>query len=148
MKSTILIFVLILAGLGLKAGNEGKIVSYVKTDNNVYFGQDVKMGLFNTKVIALDGTVTKVPYRDVVAYMDDSRLYEYLPVVCEKNDTSCYAMMEYVTTRSNLNLYRYPSYKSGEKRFVYYIFKGGQFHLRIDQKNAKTALPFFGIKVV
>jgi hypothetical protein len=148
MKSSILIVVLILTGLGLKANNEGKTVSYVKTENNVYFGQDVKMGLFNTKIISSDGTVTKVPYRDVVSYMDDSRLFEYLPVVCEKNDTTCYAMMEYVTTRSGLNLYRYCCYKSNEPKYIYYVYKGGDFHLRIDQKNAKTALPFFGIKVV
>jgi hypothetical protein len=126
----------------------GETTSYVKTGNNVYFGQDVKMGLFNSKIIASDGTVTKIPKRDVVAYMHDSRLFEYLPVVCETNDTVCFAMMEYLTSRSGLNLYRYCCYADKNPKYEYYLFKEGKFHLRIDQKNAKTTLPFFGLKVV
>lgn len=148
MKRSILVVVLILAGFGLKANTGGESTSYVRTDNKVYFGQDVKMGLFNTKVVSLDGTVTKIPYRDVRAYMNNSRLFEYLPVVCETNDTLCYAMMEFITTRSGLNLYRYTCYDNKENIYSYYVFKEGKFHLRIDQKNAETTLPFFGINVV
>lgn len=148
MKRIILSIALVLAAFGVNAGNEGKTVSYVKTNSAVYFGEDVKHGLFNTKVIAVDGSVTKIPYRDVVAYMDDSRLFENLPVVCENNDTTCYAMMEYITTKSGLNLYRYECNKEKTPRCVFYVFKGGKYHLQVDQKNARTVLPFFGIKVV
>lgn len=148
MKRSILFIALVLAAIGVNASNEGKTISYVKTDSKVYFGEDVKLGLFNTKIVSLDGTVTKIPYRDVVSYMDDSRLFENLPVVCENNDTTCYAMMEYITTKSGLNLYRYECNKEKTPRCEYYVFKGGKFHLRIDQKNARTVLPFFGIRVV
>ena len=148
MKHSILIIALVFFGFLLKAMAEGETDSYVKTDSNVYFGQDLKMGLFNTRVFSSDGTVTKIPYHEIVAYMDNLRLFEYLPVVCERNDTTCYAMMEYVTSRSGLSLYRYDCYDCKVKRSVYYVFKGNKFHLRIDQKNASTTLPFFGIKVV
>jgi len=148
MKNSLLIVALILLSFGVKAMSDGETVSYVKTDSKVYIGQDVKLGLFNTKVISSDGTVTKIPYRDVVSYMDDSRLFVNLPVVCDNNKTTCYAMMEYITSRGGLNLYRYCCYEQKDAKYEYYIFKDGKFHLRIDQKNAKTALPFFGIKVV
>jgi hypothetical protein len=148
MKRSILVVALILAGFGLSANTGGESTSYVRTDDKVYIGNEVKMGLFNTKVVAPDGTVTRIPYRDVRAYMTNSRLFEYLPLVCEENDTLCYVMMEYITTRSGLNLYRYTSYDSKEPGYDFYVFKEGKFHLRIDQKNAKTTLPFFGINVV
>jgi hypothetical protein len=148
MKNSILFLALILICFGVKAVAGEKTISYVKTSNEVYFGQDLKMGLFNTRIITEDGTVTKIPNRDVTAYMHNSKLFEYLPVVCEENDTTCYAMMEYMTTKSGLNLYRHSSYESKDTRYVFYVYKDGKFHLRIDQKNAPTVLPFFGIKVV
>jgi len=148
MKNIILIFVLTLLSVGVKAKSDVKNVSYVKTGDEVYIGQDLKIGLFNYKVIDLNGAVTKVPIRNVVAYSHNSRIFEYLPVVCETNDTSCFAMMEYITSKSGLNLYRYSCPDGNEERYEYFVFKKGQFHLRIDQKNAKTTLPYFGIRVI
>jgi hypothetical protein len=148
MKRSFLVVALILAGFGLNANTGGESTSYVRTDNKVYFGQDVKMGLFNMKVISSDGTVTKIPKNEVLAYMENSRLFEYLPVVCENDDTLGYAMMEYVTTKQGLSLYCYTCINNNETKYGYFVYKGGKFYLKIDQKNAKTTLPFFGIKVV
>ena len=148
MKNSIVILALILICFGVKVMAGDESISYVKTGDKLYFGQDLKMGLFNLKIIASDGTVTKIPNRDVKAYLSNSRLFEYLPVVCEKNDTVCFAMMEYVTTKSGLNLYRYSYYDEKVPKYEYYVFKEGKFHLRIDRKNARTTLPFFGINVV
>ncbi len=110
MKNLIAILAFILISFGVEAMVGEKSVSYVKTGNDVYFGQDLKMGLFNFKVIDSEGTVTKIPNRDVVAYTYDSRLFEYLPVVGKTNETIGYAMMEYVTQKSGLNLYCYCSF--------------------------------------
>jgi len=148
MKTSIAIVAFLLISFGLQAIPGGDDISYVKTDNKVYFGQDVKMGMFNTKVIASDGAVTKVRNKDVTAYMHDAKLYESLPLVCDSKDKACFALMEYVTTRGGLNLYRYCCYRDSSPKYQYYVYKGGEYHLRIDQKNAKTVLPFFGIKVV
>jgi hypothetical protein len=146
MKSLILVFVLFLYSYGINAMSDGKNVSYVKTSDKIYIGTDLKMGLFNTKVISSDGTVTKIPYRDIEAYMDGSRLFEYLPVVNQSNDTTSYEMMEYLTTRAGLRLYRCGNYDDKETQYDYFVFKGGKFHLRLNQTNAKTTLDFFGVK--
>ncbi len=148
MKKSILILALILFGFVANAMVGEKNLSYVKTGNEVYFGQDLKMGLFNFKVIDSEGTVTKIPNRDVVAYTHNSRTYEYLPVMCKTNGIECYAMMELIKVKSGLNLYRYTGFDGRNQKYEYFIFKNGEFHLRIDQQNAKTVLPFFGIKVV
>jgi hypothetical protein len=148
MKNSIAFFALILLSSGLFAMAGNKSVSYVKTGNEIIFGQDLKIGMFNYKVIVSDGVVKKIPVRDVVAYSHNSQIFEYLPVMCESNRVVCHAMMELVSVKSGLNLYRYTCYLGETPRYEYFIFKNGDFYLRIDQKNARTTLPFFGIKVV
>jgi hypothetical protein len=148
MKKLIVIIALILFCTGIQAMAGGKTVSYVKAGGKVYFGKNIKVGLFNTKVIDAEGTITKVPNRSVEAYMHNSKLYEYLPVICEDNDTTCFAMMEYITGRSGLKLYRYNCYTEKETRYEYFVFKDNKFYLRIDQSNAVSVLPFFGVEVL
>jgi|APDOM4702015023_1054809.scaffolds.fasta_scaffold84868_1 hypothetical protein len=148
MKKSIAIIVLILLSFGINAMAGGKSTSYVKAGGKVYFGQDLKMGLFNMKIISDDGNTVKIPNRDVEAYMHDSRLFERLPVICENNDTLCFALMEYITSRSGLKLYRYCCYETNEPRYGYYVFNNGRLYLRIDPKNALTALPFFGVDIM
>ena len=123
----------------------GESTSYIKTGDQVYFGQNLKRGLFNTKIISSDGTVTKIPNHDVVAYMHDSRLFEYLPVIGESNNILCYSMMEYITTKAGLRLYHYECPYGTETKSCFFVFKDGKFYLRVDPKNALTVLPFFGI---
>ena len=148
MKKLIVIISFLLLANGINAITSGDDISYVKTGNTVYFGQDLKIGLFNSKIISSEGTVTRISNRDVVAYMHNSHLYEYLPVMSESNDILFYTMMEYITTRSGLRLYRYNCYDAKDTRCYYFVFKDGKFYLRVDQKNALTILPFFGIKNV
>ena len=145
MKKSLIIMALLLVCFVAGAIAGGESTSYVKTGDHVYFGQNLKKGLFNTKIISSDGTVTKISNRDVVAYMHNSRLFEYLPVIGESNNIMSHSMMEYVTTKSGLNLYRYDCPSGLETKSCYFIFKDGKFYLRVDPKNALTVLPFFGI---
>jgi len=148
MKKTIVIIAIILTSFGIKAMAEGESISYVKTGKNVFFGHDLKIGLFNTRIISDEGSITKVANRDIVAYKHQSRLFEYLPVVCESKDTICYAMMEYIATRGGLKLYRYCCYDEKDPRYSFFVFKNNKFYLGINEKNAESTLPFFGIKVL
>lgn len=148
MKKSIVIIALILICTGIQAMAGGESVNYVKAGGKVYFGKNIKFGLFNTKVIDADGTITKVPNRKVEACMHNSKLYERLPVVCENNDTTCLAMMEYITSRAGLKLYRYDSYPEKKSRYEYFVFKDNKFYLRINQDNALSILPFFGVEVL
>lgn len=145
MKKSFVFFAFVLLGIGAKVIAGGDNISYLRTADKVYIGQDLKIGLFNSKIISSDGTINKIPNRDVLAYMDDSRLFEYLPVVCESNEILCYAMMEYISSRSGLRLYRYDCFDGKNTRCYYYIFKDGKFYLQINPVNALTVLPFFGI---
>jgi len=148
MKKSLFILALILISFGAKAMVGENSISYVKTGSDVYFGQNLKIGLFNYKLFDSDGTVKKIPAREVVAYTHNSQHFEYLPIVNKSNTVSGYAMMEYITQRNGLNLYRRCCLDEKNERFDYYVFKNGEFYLKVDQENAKTTLPFFGIKLV
>jgi hypothetical protein len=145
MKKSLIIMALLLVFFGAVAIAGGESTSYVKTGDHVFFGQNLKKGLFNTKIISSDGTVTKIPNRDVVSYMHNSRLFENLPVIGESNGILGHSMMEYITTKSGLNLYRYDCPNGLDTKSCYFVFKDGKFYLRVDPKNAMTVLPFFGI---
>jgi len=148
MKNLIAMLSFILISIGVNAMIGEKSISYVKTGNSVYFGTDLKMGLFNYKVVEVDGSVKKIPNRDVVAYNHNSRLFEFLPVVNKSNAVAGYAMMEYVTQKSGLNLYKLCYLDEKKSSYEFYVYKNGEFYLKINQQNAKTVLPFFGIRVV
>ena len=158
MKKLTLIIMLITMSVGIKAV-AGEKVCYITSNRNTYFGQELKQGLFKTKIISADGKVFKVKNREIDAYSDGQRLFEKLPVICETNDTICFAMMEYLTSRDGLKLYRYTcfyeendpltcTYQKAHEHYGYFVFKDGKFYLRIDEKNAATTFPFFGIDVI
>jgi hypothetical protein len=156
MKRSIVLIVVMIVSCILQAtaGNPPTIkkekaddVCFVKTLDKVYFGQDVKMGLLYTKIISIDGTISKIRTSEIKSYMHDNRMFELLPVLCEKYDTTCYAMLEYVTSRSGLKLYKYCCATNRNSRFGYFVFKNNRFYLRVDQDNAINILPFFGIEL-
>jgi hypothetical protein len=148
MKKSILFIALLLICFGLKSIAANPDVCYVKTSDKVYFGQDVKIGMIHTKIISDDGTVRKIKNNDVLAYMHENKLYELLPVICEKGDTICKALMEQLSSRGDFKLYKYKCQESGYEQCAYFVFKDGNLYLKINQLNADSILPFFGLKAL
>jgi len=148
MKTKSVIIILLLTGFGIRLMAGGANISYVKTESKIYFGEDIKIGLFNTKVFSPDGSIALVHNRDIVAYMHNSKLFESMPLVGENNENLGFVKMEYITSRSGLKLYRY-CYKDQKcPQYEYLVYKDGKLHLRINQDNAHSTLPFFGIKAL
>jgi hypothetical protein len=148
MKKFLFILVLMLISFSVRVLAVKPEVCYVKTANMVYFGNDVKMGLFNTKIISCDGCVTKVKTSEITSYMHDGKLYDLLPLICPTGDTLCHAFLEYMTSRNGLKLYRFHCCENCIVKWVYFVYKDGNLYLRINQYNAESILPFFGIKNV
>lgn len=157
MKKLFALLVMVMFTLALKAGEE--TINYVTTGGKTYFCHHSKAGLFYTKVVLDDGKMLKIPFSKVDAYFCKGRLFERLPVVCEGVPSGCTALMEYVTSRNGLRLYKYckygecgdlrnNTYQKAHLQVLYFVFKDGKFYLKVDKKNAPTVLPFFGIKVI
>lgn len=157
MKKLIALMIMVMFTLTLSAGDES--ISYVTSGGKTYFCQNVKFGFFCAKVQNRDGETVKIPFSKVDAYCCKGKLFERLPLIIEGVETERTALMEYITSRNGLRLYRYSkygecgefadnTYKPAHLQVEYYIFQDGKFYLRLDQKNARTVLPFFGVKVV
>jgi len=153
MKRSIVVIILILLCIGMKVIAETENDCYVKVGDKVYFGKDIKVGLVHTEIVLPDGTVTEVRNRDVTAYRHHNKMYMILPVICDRNDTICLAMMEYITTRKGYNVFRYCCPYTDEiyvtcKKNFYFVYKQGKFYRRINPEDAEAQLPAFGIKVI
>jgi uncharacterized protein YxeA len=158
MKKSLVIIIFVMMAIGIKALATEK-VCYVAANGNIYFGKEIKQGLFKTKIVSADGKMYKVKNHEIDAYSDGKHQFEKLPVIGENNDTVCIAMMEFLTSRGGLKLYRYScyaedndpqsaTYRKSHQHYGYFVFKDGRFYLRIDEKNAAATFPFFGIDVI
>jgi hypothetical protein len=154
MKRTIVITSLIMICFGIKAIAAAPDDCYLKTGDNFYSGKDIKMGLIHTKIFYSDGTYTEVDNRDITAYRHHNKVYMMMPVICDKNDTLCLAMMEYITAKKGFSVFRYCCTNSDDafsryvsKRDVFFIYKDGKFYKRIEEEQTE-ALKSFGIKVI
>lgn len=157
MKKLFAVLLMVMFALTLNAGEE--TTNYVTTGGKTYFYHHSNAGLFRTKVVLDDGTTLKIPFRKIDSYFCNGRLFERLPVVCEGAPAGCTALMEYITSRNGLRLYKYckygecgdllnNTYQKAHLQVLYFVFKDGKFYLKVDKKNASTVLPFFGIKAI
>ena len=157
MKRSIVITALILICFGIKAVAGNPDDCYLKTADKFYSGKDIKVGFNHTKIIYSDGTYSEVPNRDITAYRHHNKVYMMMPVICDKNDTLCLAMMEYITARKGYSVFRYCCTNSDDafsryvcKRDVFFIYKDGKFYRRIDgdKDQAQADLLSLGVKLI
>jgi len=157
MKTTILLALCLVLTAGLYAGPTNSI-SYVTANGQTYFGDKVRSGLFHTRILSPGQETVKIDNDDITAYMQDGRLFERLPLLADNTNTKDEVFMEYVTTRSGLRLYKYSSFDENTNlpegivckasaKYCFFVFKDGKYYLKVDEKNAETTLPFFGIAV-
>jgi hypothetical protein len=135
---------MVLYGLNAVAGES---IGYVKTEGNIYFGQKVKIGISKTRIIASDGTVVKIPNHKVEAYMQDSHLFELMPVSYNSDASVKMDLLEKVTLKDGLALYRSTATKAGDAEFVYYVYQEGKLYLKCNELNTETVLQYFGINI-
>lgn len=157
MKKLSLFLILFISVLILKAG--GEATSYVTVNGKTYFCQTVRSGLLNMNLKMADGSIMKVPLKNVDSYSCNGCLFERLPVKCKWAPANCTALMEYVTSRNGFRLYKYceyrecgdlynGNYKKAHLQSEYFIFKDGKFHLHVTPDNAESVLSFFSIKAI
>jgi hypothetical protein len=155
MKKLTLFICFILICFGTKVFAQAEDHCYIRTVDKVYFGKDIKLGLLHTRVVLPDETFAEFRNRDIIAYRNHEKLYMLMPVICNKSDTLCMAMMEYVTKKSGCMVFRYccsdlPNELDklvDAKKNYFFIYKEGKFYRRISEDETE-ALAAFGIKVI
>lgn len=157
MKKLFLIVVILMSSYALKA--EGEANNYVTVGDKTYFCEKITEGLFNMNLTLENGAILKVPFKNVKSYSNKGKMYERLPVICKDAPENCTALMEYITSRNGLRLYKYSevmehgelynnTYEKAHLEFEFFVFKEGKFYLHVTRENVESVLPFFGIKVI
>jgi hypothetical protein len=157
MKKLSVLLIMVMLVLMVKAG--GEATGYVTVGGKTYFCEKLNPGLFNINLKMTDGTTLKVPLKKVDSYSFNGRLFERLPVMCKDAPANCTALMEYITSRNGLRLYKYckvqehgdlsnNTYEKAHLEYMFFVFKDGKFYLPVTAENAESILPFFGIKTI
>jgi hypothetical protein len=158
MKKIIVLLGIMLFAYGSRAIGR-QISDIVVSDGITYFGDKVIPGPSNIKLFDSEGQITKLPNQTVESFIRSGQVFVKLPVITKSNDTVGLAFMQYITSRSGLQLFRYCSKclqfdpLEGEIApinpvYRYYIFKGGKYLMLLDEKDTDTFLSFFGVKVI
>ena len=142
MKTIILCFSIVIFW-GIRASGIAHDDCYLRAGDKIYFGEDIKIGPVHTRIIFTDGTSVKVDNHDVATYRHHNQMFMRLPVICEKNDTLCYAMMKYITTRDGISIFQFCCKHDDD---VFFEYKDGKFYRRLNASEAKTELAQMGIK--
>lgn len=154
MKKLVVLLVLIMFAVAVRAANE---THYVTVGGKTYFSSSVKVGLTNVRIETENGLTIKAPLKKVDAYMIDGKLCKRLPLYCMDGTEKCTALLELVSFRNGLQLYRLNAAGS-KKKFgccfsdnkhqssIYIVYKDCKLYLRVDEKNAETVFNFFNIK--
>lgn len=144
MKKSFLMIAVLLVCFGMKtlAGNDENC--FVKVGDKVYVGKDIKMGPVYTKLYLADGTTTKFRNKEINAYRHDNKMYMLLPVICEYNDTLCMAMMQYIKTNGEFNVFKYCCPQNGD---LFFVYKDTKFYRRVNSSAAKEELAKYDIAV-
>jgi hypothetical protein len=131
----------------------------VVSDGKTYFCDKVIMGPASAKIYYAAGEILKIPSKSVESFIKNGQVFIKLPVITKANDTIGMAFMQYINSRSGLQLFRYCSnclkYDPVEgviapvnTVYRYYIFKGGKFFMLLDENDSATFLAFFGVRVM
>ena len=155
MKKLILIAVLMLISFGIKAQTGNEYDCYIKAGDKVYIGTDLKMGLIHSKIKLPDGTVKEIYNRDITALRNHDKLYMMMPVICDKSDTLCMALMEYIKSSSDYDVFLYCCYDMVDHAYrldnvyknVFFVYKDGKYYRRLNEDQTED-LSDYGIKVL
>lgn len=156
MKKLIVLLAFVSLAFIVRAANE---LSYVIVGDKTYFSNNVKIGLTNLRMDTEDGLTFKAPLKMVDAYMIDGILCERLPIFCADGKVKCTALLELVSLRNGMKLFKLHAYKNNKglgccfvdetnRESMYFVYKDGKLHLRVDEKNAETVFDFFHVKFI
>lgn len=154
MKKLLLLLSLICFAFLASAAGEG---NYAIVKGKVYFSDHARVVLNKIRMETDDGLTLVVPLKEVEAYKVEDRVFHRLPLVCLNGEERGDALLQLVGHRNGLSLYRCArpddtlgcSFEDNTGYVsMYFVYKDNDLYLRVDEKNARTVFPFFGIKAL
>lgn len=151
MKKLFAVSVIVMLAFVVKAAGE---MNYVIVEGKTFFSEEVKVGLKNIHVTTDEGLTMKAPLKKVNAYYVDGKVCDRLPLICCNGKVRCTALLELVSHRNGLRLYKYHTEDArlgccfqdqSSQGMVLLVYKNGELHLRVNKENMETVLAFFRV---
>ncbi len=135
---------------------KGKPDGYVVTDVDTIACKSLSFGYDGANITLANGEKTLVNKENVKAYSLNGKKFENLPVYVDGKPNGNNSFLELVAERNGLKLFKYSYYDTNgwdatksvedmKKVTVLTIFKDNKYYVQVDQKNAKTILPYFNL---
>jgi len=153
MKKLFVLLAVLSLALVVEAKGE---LDYVTIGDKTYFSDDIKIGASNLRICTENGLTIKAPMKKIDAYLVKGRRCKRLPLISYNGEVKCTGLLELVSFRNGLNLYKYHP-KIGNKDLgccfyeesglvaMFFVYKNEKLYLRVNKNNAKTIFPFFGV---
>jgi hypothetical protein len=120
--------------------------------------REINFGIKTAKVVLTNGEKMSVPVNSISSYTVDGKEFNKMPLFINNKPSGKSTFMELVNTKGDLSLYRMEiteitasetreTVVSGEqgKLFIYFVYKGDEVYLKMDEKTLPNALTFFGL---
>lgn len=120
-------FLFAFSALCLFASAQKSNRGYVVTNSDTIFCNKIAVGIFKTRCTLADGKKMKIDNKSINQYLMAGVMKKKMPVVMHGKETSKEAMMEYVTLKNGVCVYKYVYYngaKECEDAIYHYFIKG------------------------
>jgi hypothetical protein len=116
---------------------------YILTGDEIEYYEKVRYGVTASLVGIKDSNRNRYKSDEVSEFRKNGKVYERMPVIRDNKETGRYAFMEVVSYRNGLKVYKYyhPGLYSQDNELL--VFKGKQFVVSFNEKNARTLSNFF-----
>jgi hypothetical protein len=116
---------------------------YIVVGEEIEFYEKVRYGLTTSLVGIKDSNRNRYKSCEVSEFRKNGKVYEKMPVIRDNQETGRYAFMEVVSYRNGMKVYRYNHPGMDNKDYDLLVYKGNQFVVRFDEKNAQNLSNFF-----
>ena len=125
-------------------------VSWLMTGESKLDCKKINLGINNAKVVLKNGERKTIPINSISSYSLDGKVFAKLPVYKNGKPTGQLAFMELVKTVGDLSLYRTELYDIvasdlNEKLYQYFLYKGDELRLALNEKSLPNVCKVFGL---
>ena len=145
------IIVLITVSMFYLAGFADSPASWISSKEGRMNVEKITIGVNNARVVLETGEQVVIPIESLDSYSSNGRIYEKEMVYKNGKPTGKSTYMELLNSKNGFSLFRNAEYDyeateplNAVDRF--YVYKGKELYLALDEKSLPSVFNFFGLK--
>lgn len=141
MKKLFVILSMVLFVSGIVAQTNSN--NFIKTKEKTEFFKKIKAD--NDILVGIKSSGEKMEFKidDVIAYMQNTKYYQKMPVYLNNVVTGQSALMKVVKSEKGLTLFEYKDLANGKKELRYFVFNEKGYVVEMNEKNESSLMSYF-----